>query len=162
MTDLPPARRVRRAGDWSGAGDRITLTYDDRFLRRKVLTTAQGKRVLVDLPETVSVDDRDAFELEDGRLIEVAAATEDLFAVTGGDLPRIAWHIGNRHTPCQIEPGRLLIQRDHVIKDMLAGIGALVEEVREPFTPEGGAYGHGRTMGHSHGHSHAHSHDHAD
>ena len=84
--------------------------------------------------------------------------------MTGTDLPRIAWHIGNRHTPCQIESDRLLIQRDHVIADMLRRIGAEVIEVIEPFTPEGGAYGHGRTHGHDHSHSHgpeghAHSHD---
>jgi urease accessory protein len=78
-------------------------------------------------------------------------------------LHRIAWHIGNRHTPCQIEADRLLIQRDHVIADMLRLIGAQVREVVEPFTPEGGAYGHGRTHGHDHSHAHgpvAHSHDH--
>ena len=88
--------------------------------------------------------------MEDGRLIEVIAAKEDLLEVTGDDLPRLAWHIGNRHTPCQIEEGRLLIQRDHVIRDMLGKTGATVREVVEPFTPEGGAYGHGRTHGHSH------------
>ena len=54
------------------------------------------------------------------------------------------------HTICQIETGRLLIQRDHVIRDMLEKIGAHVHEVREPFTPEGGAYGHGRTHSHAH------------
>ena len=78
------------------------------------------------------------------------AAEEDLLEVTGDDLPRIAWHIGNRHTPCQIESNRLLIQRNHVLSDMLLIIGAGVREVVEPFTPEGGAYGHGRTHAHAH------------
>ena len=87
---------------------------------------------------------------EDGREIRIVAAPEDLLEVTGDDMPRIAWHIGNRHTPCQIEAGRLLIQRDHVIRDMLGKIGAMVREVVEPFKPEGGAYGHGRTHSHAH------------
>ncbi len=142
--------------------DQVALDYDARFLRRKVLTTHGGAQVLVDLPRTTSLDQGDALRTSTGRLIEIVAATEPLLEVTGSDLARIAWHIGNRHTPCQIEPGRMLVQRDHVIADMLAKIGATVREVEEPFTPEGGAYGHGRTHGHDHSHVHepAHTHEH--
>ena len=129
--------------------DTISLTYDDRFLRRKVLTTAAGESFLVDLAHTTSLNQGDAFELEDGRLIGVIAATEALLEITG-DLTSLAWHIGNRHMPCQIEANRLLIQQDHVIRDMLEKLGANLREVSEPFTPEGGAYGHGRTHSHAH------------
>lgn len=128
----------------------VALNYEGRFLRRKVLTTDDGQSVLVDLPKTTSLDHGGVLVLEDGREVGIVAAPEDLLEVTGPDLTRLAWHIGNRHTPCQIEEGRLLIQRDHVIRDMLGKIGATVREVVEPFTPEGGAYGHGRTHGHSH------------
>ena len=165
---FPTAQSVRRAGTWKCAADRVVLSYDDRFLRRKVLRTAAGQDILVDLEHTTSLNHGDALALADGRLVEVAAAVEDLLAITCGDLVRIAWHVGNRHTPCQIEPDRLLIQRDHVIRDMLDRIGARVAEVAEPFTPEGGAYGHGRTHGHSHGHihgdaqGHTHGHTHGD
>lgn len=127
----------------------VSLTYDDRFLRRKVLTAASGERFLVDLPHTTSLNHGDAFELEDGRLVKVSAAPEDLLEVRG-DLTRLAWHVGNRHMPCQIETERLVIQRDHVIYDMLLKLGAEVKEISEPFTPEGGAYGHGRTHSHAH------------
>ena len=146
MTALPTAHRVAHThhGD-----DRVTLSYDDRFLRRKVLTSEGGERFLVDLEHTTSLGAGDAFQLEDGRLIEVVPAAEALLEVTG-DLVRLAWHIGNRHMPCQIEAGRLLIQRDHVIRDMLEKLGAGLREVSEPFTPEGGAYGHGRTHSHAH------------
>ena len=129
--------------------DTISLTYDARFLRRKVLEAASGLRFLVDLPHTTSLNHGDAFELDDGRLIGVVAAKEDLLEIRG-DLVRLAWHIGNRHMPCQIEAERLLIQRDHVIRDMLETLGAALKEVSEPFTPEGGAYGHGRTHSHAH------------
>lgn len=158
MTDLPPTQTTHRAGHWSTAHAHVTLTYDARFLRRKVLTTAQGERFLVDLPHTTSLNHGDAFELTDGRLIEVIAAAEDLLEITGDDLTRLAWHIGNRHTPCQIEATRLVIQRDHVIRDMLRQIGAGVREITEPFVPEGGAYGHGRTHGHDHSATHGHDH----
>ncbi|MEC3861018.1 urease accessory protein UreE [Mesobacterium sp. TK19101] len=167
MSDIPHCHLLHRAGSWEGAAESCRLTYDDRFLRRKVLHTVGGAHFLLDLAHTESLDHGDALELTDGRLVEVVAAEEPLLQVTGADLPRIAWHIGNRHTPCQIEAGRLLIQRDHVIRDMLQRIGATVTEVTEPFTPEGGAYGHGRTHGHDHSHSYGpdghardHGHDH--
>lgn len=132
------------------APDSVSLTYDERFLRRKVLHTEAGEAFLVDLAKTTSLGTGDAFELEDGRRIAVLAAVEPLLEITGTGLTRLAWHIGNRHTPCQIEADRLLIQRDHVLKDMLEKLGAQLREIEAPFTPEGGAYGHGRTHGHSH------------
>ena len=146
---LPPCHTVISAPSHADTCDHVTLDYNGRFLRRKVLTTARGARVLVDLEHTTSLNHGDALNLEDGRLIEVRAANEDLMEVTG-DLTRLAWHIGNRHMPCQIEADRLLIQRDHVIRDMLQKLGATLRDVTAPFTPEGGAYGHGRTHAHAH------------
>ena len=145
--------------------EQVTLDYDARFLRRKVLTCDSGARLLVDLPQTTSLDHGGVLCLEGGGEVLVVAAPEPLLEVRANSLNRVAWHIGNRHTPCQIEDDRLLIQRDHVIKAMLAHLGADVMEVTEPFTPEGGAYGHGRTHAHEHGHTHhtgdGHSHDHS-
>ena len=162
MNDLPPARSVRRAPVEGPVHGTVVLDYDGRMLRRKRLVTAAGEGLPVDLPEVSSLNHGDALELADGRLIAVAAAPEPLIEVRG-DLPRLAWHIGNRHTPCRIEADRLLIRRDHVLKAMLVQLGARVAEVEAPFSPEGGAYGHGRTMGHDHGHGphdHAHVHHH--
>lgn len=129
---------------------RVALDYEGRFLRRRMLTLADGRALLVDLPKTTSLNHGGALILEGGGEVVIAAAPEPLLEVTAPDLTRIAWHIGNRHTPCQIAPDRLLIQRDHVIRDMLEKIGAQTREVTEPFTPEGGAYGHGRTHSHAH------------
>lgn len=160
MTSLPTAHTITHAhhGD-----DAVTLTYDERFLRRKTLVTGSGLRFLVDLEHTTSLGPQDAFLLDDGRRILVKPAPEALIEVTG-DLTRLAWHIGNRHTPAQIEPGRILIQADHVMADMLARLGATTRPITAPFTPEGGAYGIGRTHGHDHSHQHGpehnHSHDH--
>jgi urease accessory protein len=141
---------LHRAGHLPGdTTDTLTLDYEARFLRRKKLVTGAGAGVLVDMAETVSLDHGDALEADDGSLIGIVAAPEALLEITG-DLTRLAWHIGNRHTPCQIEARRLLIRDDPVLADMLAGLGATVTPVTAPFTPEGGAYGHGRTHGHSH------------
>lgn len=145
---LPAALSIIRHA--TSAEATVSLSYDDRFLRRKVLVSDEGTRFLVNLEKTTSMNGGDAFVLEDGRRVAVIPAAEDLLEVTGPDLTRLAWHIGNRHTPCQIDPERLVIQRDHVLQDMLGKLGADTREICEPFTPEGGAYGMGRTHGHSH------------
>lgn len=132
----------------------VCLDYDARFLRRKMLATTQGAQVLVDLPQTTSLDHGGVLVAGDGAEIRVTAAPEPLIEVRGQHLHRLAWHIGNRHSPCQIEEDRLLIQSDHVMHDMLTRLGADLREVTEPFTPERGAYGHGRTHSHDHGHTH--------
>lgn len=136
--------------------DRIELDYDARFLRRKLLRTVSGAEVLVDLPKVTALSHGDALLTEAGP-VEIIAAEEPVLIVTG-DLPRLAWHIGNRHTPCQIEPFHLIIRADHVLRAMLAGLGASVTEARRPFIPEGGAYGPAQVMGHSHGPDHHHHH----
>ena len=160
MSALPVSQIFHRSGHWSGAVDRCSLTYEDRFFRRKRLTSESGLSFVVDMKQTTNFDHGDAFELEDGRLIEIAAAPEALLSVTGPDLTRLAWHIGNRHTPCQIGADRLLILDDPVIGHMLEHLGATITRVTEPFTPEGGAYGHGRTHSHEHGHTAHHVHEH--
>lgn len=147
--------KILRAGAWARSDDVVVLDYDARFLRRKRLETAAGAGFLVDLAETVSLNEGDAFALIDGRVIAVRAA-EELVAIVKGDLPRLAWHIGNRHTPCEVTPSHLAIRRDHVLEAMLTGLGAEVRFAVAPFRPEGGAYGEGRTLGHSHAPLHAH------
>jgi len=145
--------------------DSVALSYDQRLLRRKKLTMLSGEAFYVDLPQTVSVMAGQGFLLEDGRVVTIQAADEDLLSITGPDMLRYAWHIGNRHTPCALGTDQLVIRRDPVIKAMVLQLGAEVRDICTAFTPEGGAYGHGRTMGHDHGpaqgHSHDHDHDHS-
>jgi len=151
---------IRAAGMWDVSVATCELSYDARFLRRKVVQTTDGKSVLIDLEHTTSLNHGEALETAEGVLIAVVAAPEDLLEIKGENLVQLAWHIGNRHTPCQIEPDHLLIQTDPVIGHMLEHLGATVTGVSRPFTPEGGAYGHGRTHSHAHGAT-AHDHDHA-
>lgn len=151
MNNIPIAQTLHRSGDWSGAALSCRLDYAARFLRRKRLMTDAGEAFVVDLSQTTSLNDGDALELTDGRLIRIVATEEALLSVTGANLTQLAWHIGNRHTPCQIEAGRLLIQADPVIGHMLEHLGATLAEITAPFTPEGGAYGIGRTHSHEHG-----------
>jgi len=141
------------------AHDTITLSREDRYRRRKVLRSDNELAFLLDLPEATYLPHGSAVELEDGRLITIRAASEELLKITAPDalaLMRIAWHIGNRHTSAEITPEAIFIQSDHVLADMVRGLGGYVTEVSRSFEPEGGAYGGYRTLtkNHHHGHSH--------
>lgn len=141
--------------------DSAVLAHDERHLRRKTIELAGGTRVLVDFPQAVVLGDHDLLVLEDGRTVEILAASEELLDIRGRDtvhLIELAWHIGNRHLPAAIEAGRILILRDHVIRAMLEGLGATVTDTTERFQPARGAYS-GEGHGHSHGHGHHHDHD---
>ena len=130
--------------------DNITLTYEERFIRRKKLTTDNGTNFLVNLSETVSVDENNFFELDNGNLIKVLSKKENLIEVTGENIKQIIWHLGNRHLPTQIEESRVLIQDDAIILDMILKLNGNVKKIIEKFKPEGGAYGMGRTHSHKH------------
>lgn len=165
FTKFPRAVSVVPAAGATGSIiGRAVLAHDERHLRRRAIELADGGKVLVDLLEPVTLNDGDRLVLEDGRQIEIGAAPEELYDIRARDavhLAELAWHIGNRHLAAAIEADRILILRDHVIKDMLEGLGATVADVVEPFSPVRGAYsGHGHDHGHDHhGHDH-HGHDH--
>ncbi|MBN9442481.1 urease accessory protein UreE [Bosea sp. (in: a-proteobacteria)] len=156
---------LRAVSHSHGGGDKLagTLRLDHaaRHLRRKLVTTDQGEEIMVDLPEPVLFADGDRLVLQDGRSVAIVAAEEELYEVKPGPacpLRHLAWHLGNRHLPAQIDESRILIQRDHVIRAMLEGLGASVREVVARFQPVHGAY---HAHGHDHGHGHAHHHDHS-
>lgn len=162
---LPRARTVKPAGSFTPDGE-VRLDFDDRFRRRKRYETAGGIAFILDLNEAQVLRDGDGLELEDGRVILVRAADEPLVEVRAGasmPLMRIAWHLGNRHLPAELHQDRILIREDHVIEDMLRGMGAVIARVRAPFNPEGGAYGEHNRSAHQHHHGHGdHHHHHGD
>lgn len=135
--------------------DTITLDETARYRRRVKMTSDGGIKFLLDLPDARLLRHGEGIELEDGRVIEVIAKPELLYKVRGRDphhLLVLSWQLGNRHLAAQIEEDHILIRADHVIKDMLEGLGAKVAEVTASFNPEGGAYS--KENSHSHEHSH--------
>ena len=152
------ATRVLPVGTWPArAADHVSLDYDRRHRRRIAMTGAHGLAFLLDLGEAVPLRGGDGLQLEDGRIVEVVAAPEPLAEITVGGAPellRIAWHLGNRHLPCQLLGDRIRIRRDHVIEEMVAHLGAEVVPLDAPFDPEGGAYHSADT--HAQGHRHHH------
>lgn len=139
------AHQILPTGTWntSEAADQIQLSYNDRHRRRFRYTAKAGTDFLLDLARATVLNHGDGLKLDDGRIVEVIAAPEAITEVRASnsqELLRLAWHIGNRHLPAQLDGDRILIREDHVITDMLRGLGAQVRHLQAPFTPESGAY----------------------
>ena len=137
----------------------VTLEYDDRHRRRIRMIDDEGKPFMLDLEQATYLSDGDLLELEDGSAVIVKAALEEVLEVTCDSVEqtaRVAWHVGNRHMPVQVLGGGIMrLRYDHVLEDMITGLGAHCEKKREPFAPEPGAYaktGHNHSGGHSHAH----------
>ncbi len=97
--------------------------------------------MLLDLPQAVRLRDGDGLELADGRVVRVVAQAEPLLEIHAhgpAELVRIAWHLGNRHLPVQLLGDRIRIRADHVIADMVHGLGGHAHAMDAPFDPEGG------------------------
>jgi urease accessory protein len=145
------ASQIERAGAWDGAReiDRVVLDADERARRRVVLTGERGTIFLLDLPRVFALRDGDGLLLDDGAIVRVAGKPEPLVEIAAANahaLARIAWHLGNRHVDLQVVGERLRIRRDHVLEEMLRGLGAHLTPLEAPFDPEPGAYaahGHG-------------------
>ena len=133
------------------ATDSVALSYDARKRSRLRLTLASGREAGIFLERGEHLQGGDRLITEDGgTVVEILAAPEKLIeAVADSPLrfARAAYHLGNRHVPVQILPteggGRLRFQTDHVLADMIRGLGCAVAEIEAPFQPEAGAYGGG-------------------
>ena len=148
------ARAIVPAGSWSAASaiDRVVLDATERHRRRIMLTGERGTKFLLDLPHAIALRDGDGLVIEDGAMVRVDGKPEPLVEIAAASAPelaRIAWHIGNRHTDVQVVGEKLRIRRDHVLEEMLRGLGALLVPVEASFDPEQGAYAHGHH--HDHG-----------
>lgn len=150
------AERVEPMGHWPSERSRgtVTLAFDDRHRRRMRLTSDAGEPFLLDLSRAAVLAEGDGLALSDGSWLVVKAASEAVMEITAPDpalLLRLAWHLGNRHLPAQIDQQRILVRDDHVIADMIQGLGGRVRHVSAPFTPEAGAYS-AALRGHHHEH----------
>lgn len=145
------------------ADSKLVLPFDLRQKSRLLATLDSGEEIGLTLPRGTVLRGGDRLQASDGRLVEVVAAPEQVSLVRSADirqLARAAYHLGNRHVAVQITANSLRYLRDHVLDDMLRGLGLQVESDVLPFEPEAGAYsqGHGHSHAHSHGHSPGHDH----
>ncbi|MBL8397367.1 MAG: urease accessory protein UreE [Candidatus Accumulibacter sp.] len=146
------AESLAPADDRRPANDRLLLTYDSRRKSRQRMTLASGEELGYILPAGTVLRGGDRLLATDGRIVEIEAAAEELLEARAGNvlqLLRAAYHLGNRHVPVQLAVDFLYLQPDHVLAQMLVGLGCVVREVEAPFDPEQGAYG---TAAHAHNH----------
>ena len=148
----------------SGTADTtVTLPRDQREKSRLKVTLDDGREAGLFFEKGTSFQDGDLIISDDGNiLVEIKAADETVSSVICDDplqLARVCYHLGNRHIPLQINEGILHYQHDHVLDDMVRGLGLEVKTEQAPFEPEAGAYAVGSHGGGGH---HHHSHDHDD
>lgn len=132
----------------------VYLPFEARQKSRYRTETKSGKPLSWFIERGHVLADGNILIAQTGERIRVESAPETLSVVTCDDrfqLMRAAYHLGNRHVPLQVEPDRLCYQHDHVLDDMVIGLGLSVSVESLPFHPESGAYSGG---GHSHGHHH--------
>jgi len=132
----------------------VNATFEERQKSRYRTQTTCGKDLGWVLERGYVLREGDVLKCIDGSKIKVRCAAEDVADVTGSDellLLRAAYHLGNRHVPLQVERSFLRFQQDHVLEDMVIGLGLQVEHARAPFQPESGAYSGG-----AHRHLHHH------
>lgn len=147
---------TRLSAERRPASGRLVLPFEVRSRSRFRARLQSGEAVGVQLPRGEILRGGDQLLASDGRVIEVAAANEEVSTVRGEDgaqLARAAYHLGNRHVPLQIGAGWIRYGHDHVLDDMVRGLGLAVSIEAAPFEPEAGAY-----PAHA-GAAHAHSHD---
>jgi len=133
----------------------LVLPFDQRIRSRLRTRLVSGEEAVLRTERGAVLRGGECLKAEDGRVVLVSAALESVMHITCADqfeLTRAAYHLGNRHVPVQIGGGFLRIAADHVLCDMLQGLGAKVEQLEAPFEPESGAYG----GGHGHGDESAH------
>ncbi len=137
------------------AQERLVLRFDTRCKSRLQSKLDGGELCGLFLPRGTVLRGGDRLLGSDGRVVEVVAATEDLMEAASDDpllIAKAAYHLGNRHVAIELRPGRLRFSADHVLGEMVAGLGLQVATVEAAFEPESGAYG-------AHPHPHGHSSD---
>lgn len=137
----------------------LTLPYERRMISRQRVTLDDGSDAGLFLPRGASLQDGDYLQADSGEVVRIQAAVETVSTLYCADrllFARACYHLGNRHVPLEISDGRLRYLHDHVLDDMLHGLGLHVLVEQAPFEPEAGAY----SGGHTHSHAHNHDHDH--
>ena len=191
MIEIRSKLKMRRGAYKVDVKGRLELAFDQRQKSRLLAKFASGEEVALKLPRGEILRGGDLVVASDGRIVEIVAVPEQVVQVEcdgPAALARAAYHLGNRHVGVEVGEGFLRIAADHVLEEMLKGLGAKLTAMQAPFEPEAGAYGgghhhhdemghggrihelgapatetahvHGPGCGHDHGHDHKHDHGH--
>jgi urease accessory protein len=146
---------IEKVSHDGAAGDSLTLPFELRQKSRQRVCLDSGREAALVLAPGTQLDEGDLLRATDGTLVRVGAATEAVSTARAEDplhLARACYHLGNRHVALQVGPGWVRYQPDHVLDEMVRGLGLTVVHESARFQPERGAY-HGQAHSHSHGHT---------
>ena len=191
MIEIRKKLKVQAGAYRIEAKGRLELPFEQRAKSRAKVALVGGEEVALKMPRGEILRGGDLVVASDGRIIEVQAMPEKLLHISCASpsaLARAAYHLGNRHVAVEVGEGWIRIAADHVLEDMLRGLGATVVTMEAAFEPESGAYAgdghshdehgrggriheygdpveenghvHGPDCGHDHGRAHAHEHGH--
>ncbi len=185
MIEIQTKLKIRRSAYRIEVGGVLRLPFEQRQKSRLRVTLVSGEEVALVLPRGEILRDGDLVVASDGRIVAIEAAVESVLHVACASsiaLARAAYHLGNRHVAVEVGDGFLRLACDHVLEEMLKGLGATLTKIDAPFEPEAGAYGVGHYGGghqhagehstgakihefgepdkHAHGHDHGHDHGH--
>jgi urease accessory protein len=187
MVEIRSKLKVRRDAYRVEVAGQLRLPFEQRQKSRLRTVLVSGEAIALMLPRGEVLRGGDLVVASDGRVIEIVAAPERVVHVecaSATALARAAYHLGNRHVAVEVGEGCLRIAADHVLEDMLRGLGATLAPMEAPFEPEAGAYGgghhhhsdeeaghggriheygehvHDASCGHHHHHHPRHDHDH--
>lgn len=141
----------------------LTLPLEQRTRSRLRVTLDNNEDAGLFLPRGIVLQHGDFLQAKSGEMVEIIAASESVSTLYIDDpvlMARASYHLGNRHVPLQINNEFIRYQHDHVLDDMVRGLGIEVVAEQAPFEPEPGAYGGGHGHAHDHDHHHGHSHAH--
>lgn len=158
MTDLEIYSERIAASAATQSGDAVALPFEARQKARQRVTLRSGAEAGLKLSRGTVLRDGDQLRSSTGRCIRIDAAPESVSKVVSDNaqsLARAAYHLGNRHVWLQVGDGWLSYLHDHVLDDMVRGLGLTVTVVEQPFEPEAGAYSE-ETHSHAGGHHHHH------
>ncbi|CAG0951472.1 Urease accessory protein UreE [Burkholderiales bacterium] len=149
----------RRASRDARPASTLTLPWERRGVTRQKVRLDDGREAGLFLPRGETLRGGDRVASAAGEVVEIVAASEPVMVARAADpqaLARAAYHLGNRHVAVEVGEGFLALERDHVLRAMLEGLGLTVEDAERPFEPEGGAYAHGHAHDQGQGHGHGH------
>lgn len=144
LTILPTISERAHDGE-APIDDRLILPFDQRQKSRLRVRLESGREAALQMERGSILRGGERLRMHN-EIVLVIAADEPVLHVTANDprqLARAAYHLGNRHVPLQIGDQWLRLEQDHVLKDMLLGLGVEAREMQAPFEPEAGAYGGG-------------------
>lgn len=137
--------RGKLAADETRRVETVPMGWEARLRSRQRVRTSRGAELGISLPTGQAMHEGDVLYEDDERVVVVATVPEDvlvLYPESRVEMGRVAFQVGNRHAPVQVEEQRILTPYDHVLEEYFRNLDVRCERAKEPFTHDFGTYHH--------------------